>query len=141
MKMVVAVDGSPSSRRALEWCARHAGALDGEVVAVHAVEIPVYASSGAPYVPLAPLSDEDRERLRDVVDRDWCSALHDSGVDVRVVVADGTAATVVMKVGDDEGADLVVTGRRGLSGFKELLLGSTSHQLSHHLDRPILIVP
>ena len=38
-------------------------------------------------------------------------------------------------------ADLVVTGKRGRGGFAELLLGSTSHVLSHHLDRPLVIVP
>jgi nucleotide-binding universal stress UspA family protein len=141
MKIVVGVDGSPSSQRALEWCARYAKALAAEVVAVHAVEIPVYASSGTMYVPVVPLSDGDREGLRDVVDREWCAPLHDAGVDLRVIVSDGTAATVVLKTAEDEDADLVVTGRRGLSGFKELLLGSTSHQLSHHLARPVLIVP
>lgn len=31
--------------------------------------------------------------------------------------------------------------RRGRGGFGKLLLGSTSHHLSHHLDRPLVIVP
>ena len=31
--------------------------------------------------------------------------------------------------------------RRGRGGFAELLLGSTSHQLTHHVDRPLVIVP
>jgi nucleotide-binding universal stress UspA family protein len=38
-------------------------------------------------------------------------------------------------------ADLIVTGRRGRGGFTELLLGSTSHALTHHADRPLVIVP
>ena len=46
-----------------------------------------------------------------------------------------------MKTADDESADLVVTGRRGRGGFAELVLGSTSYSLVHHLNRPLTIVP
>ena len=46
-----------------------------------------------------------------------------------------------MQAAKTEKADLVVTGKRGRGGFAELILGSTSHVLSHHLDRPLVIVP
>jgi nucleotide-binding universal stress UspA family protein len=46
-----------------------------------------------------------------------------------------------MQAARSEGAELVVTGRHGRGGFAELVLGSTSHELSHHLDRPLVIVP
>ena len=53
----------------------------------------------------------------------------------------GSATVGLLNAARDEDADLVVVGRRGLGGFAELLLGSTSHQLSQHLGRPLLIVP
>ena len=141
MKIIIGVDGSEYSRRALEWCARYGPALNAEVVAVHAVEIPIYASPGASYVPLPALSEQDHERLRDVVTNDWCKPLADAHVPYKVELLDGAATAVIMSIAESEDADLVVTGRRGRSGFTELLLGSTSHQLSHHLGRPVLIVP
>jgi nucleotide-binding universal stress UspA family protein len=42
MKIIVGVDGSPSSARAVEWCAAHAAALQAEVVAVDSIQMPLY---------------------------------------------------------------------------------------------------
>ncbi len=141
MKIVVGVDGSESAHRAIEWCARYASALGAEVIAVHAVEMPVFAAPGGGYMPVPTLTDSDRAELADVVRREWCSALGAGSVPFRVVVADGSPAHVLLETVRAEDADLVVTGRRGRGGFSELVLGSTSHQLSHHVDRPLVIVP
>jgi len=141
MKIVVAVDGSAASKRAVDWCAAHAQALNAEVVAVYAVEMSVLAASSVSLAPLPTLREEDRERLRDVITREWCAALAGADVPFRVIMLDGSAASTIMEVADKENADLVVTGRRGLHGFTELLLGSTSHQLTLHLHRPLLIIP
>ena len=59
----------------------------------------------------------------------------------RADVVDGYPPKVIIDVATNEDADLVVTGRRGLGGLKELLLGSTSNNLVHHLNRPLVIVP
>jgi nucleotide-binding universal stress UspA family protein len=141
MKIIVGVDGSPESDRAIEWCAAHAASLDAEVVAVHAVEMPVYAASGFGAVPLPVPTEADREELRGVIQDKWCAPMGQAKVRFRVVVADGAPAPAIMAVAEKESADLVVTGRRGRGGFAELLLGSTSHQLAHHLDRPLVIIP
>jgi nucleotide-binding universal stress UspA family protein len=140
-RMVVGVDGSRHSERAVKWCADHAERLDAEVVVVHVIEQPIYAGSIYPLVPPIPLTEEQRDELCDLVGRDWCKALADAGVEHRVVLVGGYPAEALLKVARDEDADMVVTGRRGLGGFAELLLGSTSHTLSHHLDRPLVIVP
>ena len=76
-----------------------------------------------------------------MIERDWCAPLTKAHVAFRTVVTDGSPAAAIIAVAQHEQADLVVTGRRGLGGFKELLLGSTSHELSHHLDCPLVIVP
>ncbi len=140
-KIIVGVDGSVHSERAVKWCARHAHGLDAEVIVVHVVEQPIYAGGFYPYMPPIPLTDEQRETLRDVVVRDWCKALADSGVEHRVVLFEGYPAEALLDAARREEAEMVVTGRRGRGGFAELLLGSTSHTLSHHLDRPLVIVP
>jgi nucleotide-binding universal stress UspA family protein len=140
MKIVVGVDGSEHSLRAVEWCAKYAGALGAEVIAVHAIELPVYASTVG-FVPMPVYTRADREKLRAVLVEQWCEPLTRAKVPFRPVLAEGYPTNLVRETADAEDADLVVVGRRGLGGFAELLLGSTSHSLSHHLDRPVVIVP
>jgi len=140
-KIVVGVDGSESASRAVEWCARMAPRLAAEVVAVHAVEEPVYPVPTLAYVAVPPLSDESRAELLRLLDEEWCAPLRNAGVTYRAELTDGPSASVLVQVADAEDADLLVTGRRGRGGFAELVLGSTSHHLTHHAGRPLVIVP
>lgn len=140
-RMVVGVDGSESSARAVEWCARYAARLDGEVVAVHAIEEPIYPVPALAYVPVPAIPPEAREEILRTLETEWCKPLADAGVRFRAVLADGPPALTIERIAEDEDADLIVTGSRGRGGFAELLLGSTSHHLSHHTKRPLVIVP
>jgi nucleotide-binding universal stress UspA family protein len=139
--IVVGVDGSDASARAVQWCAKYAVSLDATVVAVHAVDLPVYAPPTFASFQGLSLTEQQRDNLRDIATRDWCKPLADAGVPHHVVLMDGGAAHAIIEVANTENAELVVTGRRGRGGFAELVLGSTSHHLSHHLNRPFVIVP
>jgi len=142
VKIVVGVDGSACSTRAVEWCAEYAPALKADVVVVHSVDIPVSVSSEFGIGPIGmPFPPElDRDELRRVIEREWCAPLTDAKLAFRVELTDGSPAPAIIAIAQQEAADLVVVGRRGRGGFAELLLGSTSHHLSHHLGRPLLIV-
>jgi nucleotide-binding universal stress UspA family protein len=139
-KIVVGVDGSTHSERAVRWCAEHAAAFKAEVVVVHVINVPISLMMG-PYYSYPELTPEQREELRDVIGRDWCKPLADAGVAHRVVLMECSPAVGIIHAAHSEQAELVVVGRRGRGGFAELVLGSTSDQLSHHLDRPLVIVP
>ena len=138
---MVGVDGSEPAKRAVAWCARYAGALGAEVVVLHAIDMPFYVSPVPASVETQPLSPEDRAELGDQVTNEWCSPLAAANVPFRVVLIDHDPALAIMRVAREEQADFVVVGRRGLGGFAEMLLGSTSYALTHHLDRPLLIIP
>ncbi len=141
--IILAVDGSPDSERAVKWCADHAPALGGPVLVVHAIEIPVYPAYGnfGPAMLPPSLTEQQRDELRDEISRDWCKPLADAGLTFDVSLVDGSPASVIREVADEKDAAIVIVGRRGRGGFKELLLGSTTHQLTHHLGRPVVIVP
>lgn len=139
--IVVAVDGSESSARAVQWTAEHAGRFEAEVVAVHALEEAVYAVPPTMGVAMIPLSPEARAELLDRVEREWCAPLTKAGVAFTATLVDGPPAAAVIHLAAERRADLVVVGRRGRGGFAELLLGSVSHQLAHHVGRPLVIVP
>jgi nucleotide-binding universal stress UspA family protein len=141
MKIVVGIDGSEPSRRAIEWCAQYASALGAEVIAAHAIDIPVIVAPMSSAVPIATFAEVDRDQIREVAHTQWCAALEAAGVPFRVVIEDDSPAHMIIECATKEEADLVVVGRRGRGGFAELLLGGTSYALVHHLRRPLAIIP
>jgi nucleotide-binding universal stress UspA family protein len=140
--VVLALDGSEHAARAAEWCAAYAKAVGADVLVVHAVDNFYDFGSGAP-VPLVPptLSGPQLDELRAVIERDWCKPLADAGVTYRVLVSQGRAASIVIDTARDTNAALVVCGRRGRGGVAEFFLGSTSHELAHHVGVPLVVVP
>jgi nucleotide-binding universal stress UspA family protein len=134
-RILVGIDGSDSSRHALSWAVAVAQAFGAEVIAVHAVGLLTHLDPGPP-VP----SQGHRDEIRRAFEEDWSAELAASGVSHQRVILDGSPVPAVLDAAEEWAADLVVVGNRGLGGFPELLLGSTSHQLAQHAHRPVLIV-
>lgn len=142
-RIVIGVDGSEHAAAALDWAISMAKQLQAEVVAVFAIPPPNFLEYGAGYaVPVTPveLDPEWRSEMEREFKEQWCKALQGSGLRYRTVVEDGRAASVISAVADREEADLVVVGRRGRGGVAEMLLGSVSHELSHHCTRPVVLI-
>ena len=66
-----------------------------------------------------------------------------AGLDARgVTVPRGaTIAETIIGEAREQSAGLIVIGTRGLTGVKSMMLGSVSHAVLQHADRPVLIVP
>ncbi len=128
-RLVVGVDGSEGSNRALEWAAAEAGRR-GAILEAH-------TSYGAGYVFIT--SQGVHQAMQHVLDE---AANHIAdlapGVTFKGVVHKGSAAKFLIEA--SEGADLLVVGSRGLGGFSGLLLGSVGQQCSLHAHCPIVIV-
>jgi nucleotide-binding universal stress UspA family protein len=135
-RILAGVDGSDNSRRALVWGILLAQRFQAELVAVHAVGLLSDLGEGPP-VP----SHSHLDELRLKFERDWCAPLRDSAVAHRLLLRNGPPVPVLVGTANDEAADLIVVGSRGVGGFPELLLGSTSHHVVERANRPVLVVP
>jgi nucleotide-binding universal stress UspA family protein len=139
-KIVVGLDGSSGSARALNWAIGVGRALDSEVVAVHVFQLVPAVPAAYGLAPI-PYSDEWQQQLRQEFETEWCAPLKKAGVRYRTVFEMGSPAPTLIRVADQQQADLIVTGTRGLGGFKELMLGSVSHQLVLHASVPVVVIP
>ncbi|HXN78762.1 MAG TPA: universal stress protein [Candidatus Dormibacteraeota bacterium] len=137
-RIAIGVDGSEASSAALKWAIRLAKGLGSQVIAVYAVDIPVYfpEPEELPFV----LDQEWRAGMKSEFEDKWCKPLKVAGIKYRTVMEDGRAASVIAAVAERENADVIVVGRRGRGGVSELLLGSASHELVLHSKRPVLVV-
>jgi nucleotide-binding universal stress UspA family protein len=138
-KIVVGVDGSPSSRAALRWAVRQAALTSGVVDAVMAWHIPA-AMSGYAWAPIsadeAENLEEDARKALDAVISDEVEPIDRPRVNERV--ASGHPAEVLLAAAD--GADLLVVGSRGHGSFADALLGSVGQYCVHHAHCPVLIM-
>jgi nucleotide-binding universal stress UspA family protein len=141
-RILVGLDGSSGSARALDWAIDLAKSLKAEVVAVYVLELLSPTAIGYGMAPVQ-LPDGWLDDLRRQFETAWAAPLKQAGIRYRTVFetgARGPAATQIAVAGEVR-ADLIVTGSRGLGGFGELLLGSVSHQLVQHAPMPVVVIP
>jgi nucleotide-binding universal stress UspA family protein len=137
--IIVGIDGSAGSVKALRFAIEEARLHDSEVKAVNAWHIPliVYEAGWAPTpVDLGEYPKFAQKALDKTLESAGAAT---SGVSVTTVVRKGQAADVLCSEAHD--ADLLVVGSRGLGGFKGMLLGSVSQQCAHHAPCPVVIIP
>jgi nucleotide-binding universal stress UspA family protein len=62
------------------------------------------------------------------------------GVDVKTFARQGDPADAILDVAEDEKADLIIVGNKGMTGAKRFLLGSVPNKVSHHAPTSVLII-
>jgi nucleotide-binding universal stress UspA family protein len=136
--VVVGVDGSKASAKAIDFAFDQAEALHARVVALHAWTSPFLTyADGASMLQF----DEDKvkEEGRLLVAESVAGAAADHP-DVRwtTELVSGSAAQALVRRANS--ADLVVVGSRGRGGFTGLLIGSVGQSVLHHAQAPVAIV-
>lgn len=138
-RIVVGVDGSEGSIRAVELALVTAQANGSEVTAVLGWNLEVHEGvvvtepGSARWVEV---EHRHADRVHQVVDP--LAAAHPD-VPVEVHVRHGTPSRAVLEEAAEREADLVVVGSRGLGGFRGLLLGSVSRHVVQHAGRVVVI--
>lgn len=159
-KILVPVDGSAHSVKAVELASDLASKYDAEIILLHvllrghmpdglkrALEVEVgHRKDGAKNLVNMPqeimarvgskkdaqLSIEELNFLGKHVLGSVARICEDKGVTkVEERVEEGSPANVVIKVAEDADVDMIVMGNRGLSDLQGLLVGSVSHKVSH----------
>jgi nucleotide-binding universal stress UspA family protein len=133
--IVLALDGSEGSRRAIQVAAELARQNGGRIVIAH-VEQDVAGKGGAP-IPIT--EDEIQAEIRKQADQLSTDGIETS-VEMRQVMLGGPAHPIA-EIAEDANADLIVTGTRGHSPVAGLLLGSVTQRLLHIARSPVLVVP
>ena len=137
--IVVGVDGSGHSRKALERAADEAAAHGAPltVLVIHQAVRDVYGSVSH-YQDDAALTDKAKEAAQAETDQ-VLAALGSRPASVTVTAVHGLPVAELIKA--SQGADMLVLGRRGFGGFARLMMGSVTDQVSRHAHCAVLVVP
>ncbi|MEU3017604.1 universal stress protein [Nocardiopsis sp. NPDC007018] len=142
-RIVVGVDGSDDSRRALAFALREASLAEGgSVVVVHGWGVtPPFDAGSAAGGGWAPPDDLLDQRSQEMVSQMLERVVDDGteGVGVSVVRVGGEAAQAIVEAGAT--ADLIVVGSRGRGSVRGLLLGSVSQGVLHGATVPVTVLP
>ena len=139
--IIVGIDGSNHSIRALEWAAIQAAVQNAPltVLTVHLV-----LQSGWTGNPITfPEDSEELEKERQAAEEMTLKATSQLGearpASVTVRAVNGFPSQELINASRE--ADLMVVGSRGAGGFAKLVAGSVSSQVVHHAHCPVVVVP
>jgi len=138
--IIVGIDGSGHSQRALEWAMKEAAIRHTSLVVLTVHEAVAGYFGGVSMYPDDPARTE-QARVAAQAESDKVLAglegSHPESVTVKAV--HGFPVEELINAGKD--ADMLVLGSRGAGGFTRLLMGSTAGQVTQHAHCPVVIIP
>jgi nucleotide-binding universal stress UspA family protein len=140
--IVVGTDGSETAHEAVRQAIELAGRLGARLHVVSAYE-PVPEARLREEAQRVP---EDLQWLinpREEVDatlREAAAAAREAGIEAVPYARQGDPADAILDVAEEQGAQLVVGGNKGMTGARRFLLGSVPNRVSHHAPCSVLII-
>jgi nucleotide-binding universal stress UspA family protein len=139
-RIIVGIDGSPHSQRALEWAVHEAAVRKVPLSVITVYKTVIGYWGGAVVFPEDPaLADKARAAAQEATDKALALAGEFRPANVTVEAVCGIPAEELIRASKD--ADMIVVGSRGTGGFSRLLLGSVGTQLTHHAHCPVVVIP
>ena len=149
-KILVAFDGSEASKHALDHAVNISEKFGAEIFVLSVVPrvmMPVFPDEGFGAAPITAAQDmsEYQSKMRGIYEKSLEDAKNDiqahfPDLKVTTKLMEGRPSATIVKEADDEEADLIVIGSRGIGGITGWILGSTSRNVVESCTKPILVV-
>jgi nucleotide-binding universal stress UspA family protein len=137
-KILVPVDGSDISYRALDSALFFSERLGSKITAIHIIEkVPTV------YIQSQKLLDEILETHKNESQKilDECSSIASKKrITINTILLEGNPASTILEFSQMEKYEVIIIGSRGMGHFKELILGSVSSKILHHSLCPVLLI-
>ncbi len=140
--IVVGTDGSETAAEAVRQATALAARLGARMHIVSAYE-PVPAGRLRDEVKQVPPDLQWLVNPREDVDatlRTAAAAAREGGVESVTYARQGDPADAILDVAEEQAADLIVVGNKGMTGARRFLLGSVPNRVSHHAPCSVLII-
>lgn len=137
--ILVPVDFSDTSERALDYAVDLAKPLGATVVVMHSYELPVYGFPDGAFVATVEMATRIMNGAQAGLDAE-VEKHKGAGVAMKTVLRQGIPVDEVHSVADEVNADLIVVGTHGRRGLARALLGSVAENVIRTSSRPVLAI-
>ena len=137
--IIVGVDGSGHSHRALEWAMAEAAIRQAPLTVITVAQTVISHWGAIHYPEDTALTERTRQAIEEAIEKTRAKLGDPGPTSVTIEMVTGMPAEEILKAA--RGADMIVVGSRGVGGFSRLLLGSVSAQLTHHSPCPVVVIP
>jgi universal stress protein A len=143
-KILVPLDYSDGSRVAMEYALFLAERFDAEIEVLHVAEIPLGEEE---HTVVKPDTGEE-ELLSELIMQQAVKAeteflapfVRDATIPIERSLLKGRPGKVIVEAATDRGADLIVMGTHGRSGFERLIIGSVAERVVRSAPCPVVVV-
>jgi nucleotide-binding universal stress UspA family protein len=150
-KILVPLDGSEHSLKALDVAIQTAKRFGGKITLVHVYSVvaissmvpePSMATAGIPVMTAPDISKliEATQKVGNRILEDGEQRVKAAKVEVNKLLEEGHTVQEIIRVAKEGDFELIVMGARGISRIREMLLGSVSDGVIHHVACPVLVV-
>ncbi len=135
MKLIVPLDFSDNSLKALEFAIGLADKKHGKIILVHVVEL-VYDFASQSALALDAMFKDAEKLMKKTI-----NTYESSGVPMEYQIVEGNASVSIARIAEEQGAALIVMGTQGASGIKKALMGTVTVNVVKEASCPVLVVP
>ena len=149
-KILVPLDGSEHSLKALEEAAQIAKKFSGKLTLIHVYSVqpivmPEPSTTGSLSIPIVTGDEvsmmiEAARKFGNKILEDGEKRINTSGVQVEKMLVEGHAGEEIVNAANQGNFDLIAIGARGVSHWREMLLGSVTDGVIHHVSCPVLVI-
>jgi nucleotide-binding universal stress UspA family protein len=132
--IVVAVDGSEGSSKAMHKAASIARTSGSRLIVVHVINTKDYP------VLMSDTDDREAEARATCIIDDMLEIANSEGVSAESAILHGHPVSQIIRFAEEKDAGMIVTGSRGLHGAKAMLVGSISEALTKKARCSVLVV-
>ena len=145
-KVMIGVDGSKDSNRAVAFLGSFPFPPETSVDAVHVIQVrPIVCGTAEGYYETSEVS-KSIEILRGAAEQEGkellkkASEVLERSYRVETLITEGAPASALVDLAGTGGADVLVVGSRGITSFERFLMGSVSAQAAVHAPCSVLVV-
>lgn len=151
-KILVPLDGSEHSLRALEIAVQIAKKFEAKITLIHVYSVgirPVVMPEPTTLTPIGVpvMAPTDVSKIAEATRKAGAAILADGeekvkaeGIEVETLLKEGHSVQEIIKTAKEGSFDLIVIGARGISKIREIILGSVSDGVVHNAPCPVLVV-